>query len=161
MSNKFVFNADNITDVDPIELDEKTQPDIGEVEDILEEHNNSSNPDPTNASNFDHPDPEIIEPKVETVKENNMINGAALIFMIDTVFPLIIKYSVEATKKGIVCDLQVLKMDHEEKELLGPSAEKVAEIIFGNMGPVPQFLIGLSVIYASKIPDAIKKVENE
>lgn len=162
---KFTFDLDpeNITDVDPVEINEDNREIDGtEVNEIIEEHAEQAVPDPTNSGNFDHPDPEVVEPEIVTddPKEKKaalMINGKMLIFMIDIVVPLIIKYGSESANKNIEVDIDALKMDEEDKELLGPSAEHVAEIIFGNLGPVPQFLIGISVIYASKVPDAIKK----
>jgi len=162
---KFTFDVDteNITDVDPIEVNEDNREiNDKEVSDIIEEHGAKVEPDPTNFSNSDHADPIEVDPEIVTEdpkekKASLMINGKMLIFMIDIVIPLVIKYGSESFNKKIEVDLDALKLDREEQELLGPSAEHVAEIIFGNLGPVPQFLIGITVIYASKIPDAIKK----
>lgn len=161
----FDIDTDNIQDVEPEEIQENPTREAeisgDEVNDIIEEHAKAAEPDPTNPGNFDHPP--AVEVEAETVdpeekKASLMINGKMLIFMIDIVIPMVIKYGIEAANKKVEIDIDALKFDQEDKELLGPSAEHVAEIIFGNLGPVPQFLIGITVIYASKIPDAIKKL---
>ena len=165
---KFTFDHEGITDIEPEEIQEgaNTEQEISgdEVNEIIDEHAKATNADASNSGNYNHPEPEVIEPEIVDEKADKaalMINGKMLIFMIDIVIPLIIKYGGEAANKNIEIDIDALKFDPEDKELLGPSAEHVAELIFGNLGPIPQFFIGLSVIYASKVPDAITKKKKD
>jgi len=167
------FDPNNITDVEPMQeqpintefageelseensghLENANEVDLGDVEKEVENHSNS-----TGGEN--NTEAETVEAETvtdEKVDEKTMaLNGEFLLFMIDTAFPVVIKYGTEAVNKKVTVQLDALKLDYEEKELLRPSANEVATLLFGKMSPVQQFLLGLSVIYTSKVPNAIK-----
>ena len=159
------YHFDNVQDIEPENITEEDNLEGREisgdqVEKDIEEHAENIKEAGSNPTNSEQDGPTRVEAEIvdeKTEKAGSLINGKMLIFMLDVVIPLIIKYVGEASSKKIEIDIDALKMDDEEKELLGPSAEHVAELIFGKLGPIAQFFVGYGIIISSKVPDAIKK----
>jgi len=147
-STRIVFN-----EPEDAEFEEMTGAVEEHAEQIAEDITN-----PFNSSDTDIPIDNTIEPEKVSEKKKEtflMIDGKMLIFLIDTIIPFIIKLA--ATKAKYKCNIIALKLDPDEKQLLAAPADEVAKIIFGELTPIQQFFIGLTIMYSSKIPEAISK----
>lgn len=118
------------------------------------------------ASDFFSLDNSFDSDKNISLNENNaidtaLIKGSTILFFIDLIFPNILVFIYnKITKKSL--DVSDLKMDEHEKEELEEVANKVAEKLgFEFDNPTYELLIGLAIVYGSKLYLAIQITKGE
>jgi hypothetical protein len=158
MSKHTQFSDINVDEEETIDIEPiiiSAGPEAGD-KDIFEDINSHSE---TSQESDDYKEvpPLITDAEPVNEKPKSTANGEFLLFLVDTVVPIALKFGTETYNKKVMVDLSMLKMDYDEKALMRPSADVVAEQLFGNMSPMQQFMAGLTAIYASKLPDAITK----
>lgn len=162
---KQIVRNQEVQDIEPVEiLDEN--PSIPEdsnnnVSDVIDEiENHAEETKEIKEENFDFTESEDVNEQ-QPENKGSSLNGDFLITIIDRTIPLGLKYGTEYFNKNVRVNINKLRLDYEEKELLKPAADSVASRIFNNLTDVQQLLLGLSVIYANKMDEAISKKENE
>lgn len=162
---KQIVRNQEVQDIEPVEiLDEN--PSIPEdsnnnVSDVIDEiENHAEETKEIKEENFDFTESEDVNEQ-QPENKGSSLNGDFLITIIDRTIPLGLKYGTEYFNKNVRVNINKLRLDYEEKELLKPAADSVASRIFNNLTDVQQLLLGLSVIYANKLDEAISKKENE
>lgn len=128
---------------------------LNDVMDDIKDHSNSTK----NTSNSGEPETKTNENKgpADPPKEpiNKQLGGEFLLLICDKAVPSALKFGVELFSKRKKVDIKKLSLDYDEKEMLRPSAEITAQILFEKMTPVQQFLLGYAVIISSKLADAV------
>ena len=80
---------------------------------------------------------------------NNHVSGALLLVIIDTIFPMAIKYGVKRYNNKDV-KLNKLQMDAEEKKSLEPLADAFIKLHLSTLDPTTAFFLSLCFIYGGK-----------
>lgn len=151
------FSEDNLSDMDDNNINNADST-IKDVVDDIKDHSEDTR------NENEYAEAEIIDDDDSDNKFKSQgidngsgiqISGELFLKMIDIGVPMLIKMGIKLTDKGKEVDIQKLKLDYEEKQLMGPSADAVAKILFEKLTPIQQFFLGLGVIYSAKIPDAI------
>ena len=166
----FKVDTENIRDVEPEEIHEnenleesniEENSSVDEVIDEVENHaQETKTPEETTFDFSEEKEPEIVEAE-KVDNRSSALNGDFLLTIIDKTIPLGLKYGTEYFNKTVKVDLKKLRLDYDEKELLKPSADSVAIKLFSHLTDVQQLLLGLSVIYANKLDDAISKKHDD
>ncbi len=115
-------------------------------DDMLNDYNaNTIEPEP-----IETPESEEID-TTEKTTSTTKIKGATIILLIDMFFPPILAwlYNKFLNKKPITA--QSLKLDQDEKEELVELADQAMEDSNIELSPMNAFLLGLSMIYGTKI----------
>jgi hypothetical protein len=153
------FKTEPVTDTvaEPVEepviepvAEPVTQPVTNQKTDFFDDMLNDYNANTIEPEPIETPENEEIETPEKTTSTTK-IKGATIILLIDMFFPPILAflYNKFLNKKPITA--QSLKLDQDEEEELVELADQAMEDSNIELSPMNAFLLGLSMIYGTKI----------